>query len=357
VVYQIKALATDGPSGIERPNVEIYLHRNVDTFPVEETKMRTWTAMSSLVVCVALAALLAGGGQIAVAGPPSKSRANVSNRGAGVTIRGANQRVSTLLQQIMAPLHANYTIDAGLSESYATVQLKDVPLASALEALSRTCTRPFTYRQENGIYHFALTGGTNLDGQRITLDVQNTSLPGAISAFMKQAHGDYILDREIGTSLTALVTMNLTSVPFPAALDSLVQASSMPITYRIESSASGAQVYHFMSRARAEREDNLASGKIRFTDESLEKDSALTEKRVSVTFESVYLSHALKTILDKIPIRYEIDASVDDTAISLRLEDIPLPTALKLVVKATGQPLVYHFDNDVLRFSRLPGRR
>jgi hypothetical protein len=307
-----------------------------------------------LALAAALPATVAGSG---AADAQAKRRgAPAGSRAALVSVGGDNQKVSELLQQVMAVAHANYTIDAGLTDSYCTIRLRNVSVAAALDALSRSATRPFTYQMLNGIYRFALTGATNLDRQRITLDIQNTSLPGAISAFMKQAHGDYILDRDIGGPTAALVTMSLNSVPFPAALDSLVQASSVPITYRIESSASGAQVYHFMSRARAERKDDLASGKIKYTDESLENDPALAERRVSTDFENVYLSHALKTILDGIPIRYEIDASVADGIVTQRLENIPLPNALKLLVKATGQPIVYHFQNDVLRFTRQGAR-
>jgi len=184
------------------------------------------------------------------------------------------------------------------------------------------------------------------------VDVQNLSLPAAISAFMKQAHGDYILDRDLGSGSTSLVTMNLTSVPFPAALESLIQASSVPISYRIESGATGAQVYHFMSKAKADHRDDILSGKIKFTDESLQNGGSLAEKNVSLDVDNVYLSHALKVLMDRFPIRYEIDRSVEDGPITSHMENIPLSNALTILIKASGQSIEYHFQNDVLRFTR-----
>lgn len=272
-----------------------------------------------------------------------------------VTLSGENQRVSTLITRIMAVSHANYTLDTGLAESYATVRLTNVSVTNALDALAKSCSRPFTYQVQNGVYHFALTGGTNLDAQRITLQVQSTSLAGTIASLMKMAHGNYAIDSEIETSRTALVTLSLTDVPFTVALDSLIKASSLPIAFRIENGGvNGSSVYHFMLRSKAEEIENKASGKIKYDNASLQRGGELADKRVNQDFSDTYLSHALKAVLDRVPVRYEIDASIEDTVLSQHFEDVPLPNALALLIKASGQPIIYQFENDVLRFTRKP---
>src|SRR5689334_489351 len=194
--------------------------------------MQRNAATTILAACLCVAAILVSMGQDCAAQTSKSKQASAVARGSQISVSGDNQRVTELIHQIMASAHSNYTIDSGLADSYATVRLKNVTVMAALAALAKTCTRPFTFRLENGIYHFALTGASNLDWQRITADIQNTSLSGAIASMMKQAHADYILDRDIPP--TALVTMNLTNVAFPVALDSLVQASTLPIAYRIE---------------------------------------------------------------------------------------------------------------------------
>jgi hypothetical protein len=307
----------------------------------------------SIAAWVTVLTLVSGSRSLLPALAAQKGRAQQpSQKAVLVSVGGDNVKVSGLIQQVMAAAHANYTLDAGLVDSYCTVRLKNVTVPAALEALAQSCTRPFTYAKESGIYHFVLTGASNIEKQRITVDVQNVSLPAAISAFMKQAHGDYILDRDLNSGATSLVTMNLTAVPFPAALESLIQASSVPISFRVESGATGAQVYHFMSKTKADRRDDLLSGKIRFTDESLQNGGALAEKKVSLDVDNVYLSHAIKVLMDRFPIRYEIDRSVDDNVVTSHLENVPFSNALALLVKASGQSLEYHFQNDVLRFTR-----
>ena len=267
------------------------------------------------------------------------------------SVKGDNSRVSTLIADLMTKAHANYTLDSGLEESYATIRLNKVSLQTALVALTKASSRPFTYQIDRGVYHFSGTGGTSLDSFRVTLQTQNSDLPSVIASLMDTVHASYTLDSEIKRART--VTLNLTNVSFSVALDSLIKTSRLPIACIKETgSKTGLDLYHFMLKSKADEIEAKAAGKIKFTDASLQKGGELADKKVTLEFRDAYLSHALKTMLDKFPIRFEIDASVEDATFNLNLENISLPDALKAIVKASGQPLTYYFEKDVLHFRR-----
>jgi hypothetical protein len=281
--------------------------------------------------------------------PPAKSAAG-ENR---ITLSGSNQSVTSFLTRIMATVHANYTMDPALQESYATVNLTRVTVAVALDALAKASTRPFRYVQENGVYHFTLRDGFSIDNMRVNVQAQNAGLANVIHSLMNEVHANYAVDQDIEGSRTASITINLTQVPFLVALDSLIKASSMPIACRIETGGKpGLPLYHFMMKAKADELEGKASGRIRYTDASLQPGGELTDKHLSQDFSGVFFSHALKTLLDSVPARFEIDASVEDTPITLHLQDVAFPTALGLLVKASGQTLTTHFDNGILRIIR-----
>ena len=253
----------------------------------------------------------------------------------------------------MAAIHANYTIDPALSESFATVKLTAVTVPVALDSLSKASTRPFSYVMEDGVYRFTLREGFSLDNQRVTVQAQNASLSNVIHSLMSDVHANYAVDQDIESSRTASITINLTLVTFPIALDSLIKASSTPIACRIEfGSRPGVPLYHFMAKAKADELDGKANGRLKYTDASLLPGGELVARSVSQDFVLAPLSHALKAIMDAIPARYEIDASVEDTPITLHLQEVAFPTALSNLVKATAQPLVYHFENGVLRIMK-----
>ena len=269
------------------------------------------------------------------------------------SMKGDNSRVSTLIADLMTKAHANYTLDSGLEESYATIRLNKVSLQTALAALTKASSRPFTYQINSGVYNFSMTGATSLDSFRVTLQTQNSDLPSVISSLMDTVHASYALDSEIKRARTVTVTLNLTNVSFSVALDSLIKTSRLPIACVKEiGSKTGLDLYHFMLKSKADEIQAKAEGRVKYTDASLQKGGDLADKKVTLEFRDVYLSHALKIMLDKYPIRFEIDASVEDATFNLNLDNISLPDALKAIIKASGQPIVYSFEKDVMHFRR-----
>lgn len=271
---------------------------------------------------------------------------------ANVSLKATNSRVSSLIDTIMTRAKLNYTLDTGLSDSYVTINLNNVPLRTALDSIAKVATRPFGYTNENGVYHFVLKEGMNLAAQRVTLQVQNSNLENVLVNLMKSAHASYILAPEIVKDKTATVTLNLADVPFHTALDSVIKASRLAIGYRIEKGSKSEPIYHVMLRSKLDEIEDLNAGRIKYTEASLKKGGNLSEVMITIDFADVYLTHALKKLMDKVSVRYEIDATVDDSVITGRIENVPLPKALEMMVKMSGQPLVYSFERDVLRFRK-----
>lgn len=273
-----------------------------------------------------------------------------------VNLKANNQRLSAIIPKIMDVVHANYILDSGLQDSFATANLTNMSVSEALSAIGRVSTRPFTYQVFNGVYRFSLVNGQNLNSQKVTLQVQSSSLGTVIHSMMDGVHANYIIDPEIENARESSVTINLLGVSFPVALDSLLKASSLPIGVRQEKTGQPeSTLYHFMLKAKADELEAKASGKIKYLDASLAAGGDLGDKLVSTNLQDVFLSHAIKQILDSVHVRYEIDEGVIDSVISVNLTEVTLKKALNAIMKTSGQSMHYHFENDVLRF--LPGKK
>ncbi len=85
--------------------------------------------------------------------------------------------------------------------------------------------------QDNGTPTDQTQAGTGLPNTPVTLNVESADLYYTLKLLFSQIHADFTLDTSLrGTP----VTVKLTRVPFPIALNAVLKASGQPLTYSYE---------------------------------------------------------------------------------------------------------------------------
>ena len=74
-----------------------------------------------------------------------------------------------------------------------------------------------------------------------------------------------------------------------------------------------------------------------------------TMKKVSLDLESTNLYSALKLLFGHINANYYLDPSLKNAEVSVHLHDIPFKTVLDTLVKSTGLPLTWKFEDNIYR--------
>jgi hypothetical protein len=74
-----------------------------------------------------------------------------------------------------------------------------------------------------------------------------------------------------------------------------------------------------------------------------------TMKKVSLDLESTNLYSALKLLFGHINANYYLDPSLKNAEVSVHLHDIPFKIVLDTLVKSTGLPLTWKFDQNIYR--------
>ena len=74
-----------------------------------------------------------------------------------------------------------------------------------------------------------------------------------------------------------------------------------------------------------------------------------TMKKVTLDLESTNLYSALKLLFGHINANYYLDPSLKNAEVSVHLHDIPFKTVLDTLVKSTGLPLTWKFEDNIYR--------
>ncbi len=74
-----------------------------------------------------------------------------------------------------------------------------------------------------------------------------------------------------------------------------------------------------------------------------------TMKKVSLDLESTNLYSALKLLFGHINANYYLDPSLKNAEVSVHLHDVPFKIVLDTLVKSTGLPLTWKFDQNIYR--------
>jgi hypothetical protein len=74
-----------------------------------------------------------------------------------------------------------------------------------------------------------------------------------------------------------------------------------------------------------------------------------TMKKVTLDLESTNLYSALKMLFGHVNANYYLDPSLKNAEVSVHLHDIPFKTVLDTLVKSTGLPLTWKFDDNIYR--------
>ncbi len=74
-----------------------------------------------------------------------------------------------------------------------------------------------------------------------------------------------------------------------------------------------------------------------------------TMKKVSLDLESTNLYSALKLLFGHINANYYLDPSLKNAEVSVHLHDIPFKIVLDTLVKSTGLPLTWKFEDNIYR--------
>ena len=277
-----------------------------------------------------------------------------NDKGVGkFSVNVENGRVSPALAELLDRAKVNYTLNPALQECYLTLHLKNVSLSKALSLMAKASAPPFTYLIEKGVYRFAVAGNQSLETTKVTLQTQNSDLPGVIASLMQKVHANYLIDPEIKRTMNVTLTLNLKKVPFSVALETITNTSELPIVCMKEAQGkTGALLYHFMLKSKAEEIEGKRSGKFKYDNTSLARGGELYDKVVTLDIKDLPLTQAIKAILSSVSIQSEIDESIQDKKITLHLENIALPEALRLVTKSSGQAVAFNFEKDVLHFVR-----
>ncbi len=80
--------------------------------------------------------------------------------------------------------------------------------------------------------------------------------------------------------------------------------------------------------------------------------SALPNTPVTLNVESADLYYTLKLLFSQIHADFTLDTSLRGTPVTVKLTRVPFPIALNAVLKASGQPLTYSYENGI--FSVIP---
>ncbi len=80
--------------------------------------------------------------------------------------------------------------------------------------------------------------------------------------------------------------------------------------------------------------------------------SSLPNTPVTLNVESADLYYTLKLLFSQIHADFTLDTSLRGTPVTVKLTKVPFPIALNAVLKASGQPLTYSFENGI--FSVIP---
>ena len=264
-----------------------------------------------------------------------------------------NGRVSPVLAELLDRAKVNYTLNPSLQECYLTLHFKNVSLSKALSSMAKASAPPFTYQIEKGVYRFAVAGNQSIETTKVTLQTQNSDLPGVIASLMQKVHANYLIDPEIKRAMNVTLTLNLKKAPFSVALETIINTSELPIACMKEvQGKAGALLYHFMLKSKAEEIEGKKSGKFKYDNTSLAKGGELYDKAIDIDIKDLPLTQAIRSILSSISIQSEFDESIQDKKITLHLENIALPEALKLVSKSSGQVITFYFEKGVLHFVR-----
>ena len=74
-----------------------------------------------------------------------------------------------------------------------------------------------------------------------------------------------------------------------------------------------------------------------------------TMKKVSLDLEQTNLYSALKLLFGHINANYYLDPSLKNAEVSVHLHDIPFKTVLDTLVKSTGLPITWKFEDNIYR--------
>ena len=74
-----------------------------------------------------------------------------------------------------------------------------------------------------------------------------------------------------------------------------------------------------------------------------------TMKKVSLDLEQTNLYSALKLLFSHINANYFLDPSLKNSEVSVHLHDIPFKTVLDTLVKSTGLPITWKFEDNIYR--------
>jgi len=74
-----------------------------------------------------------------------------------------------------------------------------------------------------------------------------------------------------------------------------------------------------------------------------------TMKKVSLELEQTNLYSALKLLFSHINANYFLDPSLKNSEVSVHLHDIPFKTVLDTLVKSTGLPITWKFEDNIYR--------
>ncbi len=74
-----------------------------------------------------------------------------------------------------------------------------------------------------------------------------------------------------------------------------------------------------------------------------------TTKKISLDLESTNLYSALKLLFGHINANYFLDPTLKNAEVSVHLHDVPFRVALDTLVKSTGLPLTWKFEDNIYR--------
>lgn len=170
--------------------------------------------------------------------------------------------------------------------------------------------------------------------QRVVLDFKEVDLYDALKTLFKQVKIDFTLDNSLkGTLITAKINQ-----PFKVALESLIKASGLPITYSYEDS---------VMRIIPNGDAPFPVLKPRSVMESLNKP-------LTLQVENISLAEALKLLFNQINIPYSFAAQDAAEMIKVDLKGSGRQV-LETLLKSAKTPLTYRAENNTLIIEKRKG--
>jgi type II secretory pathway component GspD/PulD (secretin) len=153
-----------------------------------------------------------------------------------VTLTAVKEDLGALLKRLFEQADVKYEIDKGVIGT-VTVTLTDSPLFNIglWEIIHHANTTvPITYRMDKGVYQVLPILDPRVQADickdPISIAYESSDLRYALKYLFNMIHANYTLDQHV----VGTVSLTLRDVPFRDAIDQILKASGVPLTWRME---------------------------------------------------------------------------------------------------------------------------